>query len=255
LSTSFTDWLAARNSPAWGSWLVSTAPTTAEALGWVGFDFLIVDLEHAPIDTAQAIDHLRAIAGTPAQPIVRIAENDPVLIKRALDIGARTLMLPFVQNAEEARAAVRASYYPPQGQRGVAAMHRASRYTWDADYFATANTDLTLIAEIETPEAADQLEAIAAVEGISALFVGSVDLAAHMGHIGRVGGLEVQAKLKSIAQRCRAAAIPCGSAAPSVELAQRSQGYGFDFITVASDLGFMMNSARGALEQLKDRES
>ena len=255
MGISFTEWLATRNTPAWGSWLVSTAPTTAEALGWAGFDFLVVDLEHAPIEYAQAIEHLRAIATTPAQAIVRIADNDPLLIKRALDIGTRTLMLPFVQNTEQARAAVEASFYPPQGMRGVAAMHRASRYTWDTDYFGTANAGLTLIAEIETPEAADQLEAIAAVEGISALFVGSVDLAAHMGHIGRVGAPEVQAKLKSIAQRCRAASIPCGSAAPSVELAQRCLGYGFDFITVASDLGFMMSAARNALEQLTDRES
>lgn len=255
MSKSFIEWVGERNAAPLGSWLSAASPTVAEALGWAGFDFLVVDLEHAPLETAQAIELLRAIAVTPTQPVVRIADNDPVLIKRALDIGTRTLMLPFVQNAEQARAAVEASFYPPQGMRGVAALHRASRYATDTDYFVTANADLTLIAEIETPDAADQLEAIAAVEGISALFIGTVDLAAYMGHIGRVGAPEVQVKLKSIAQRCRAASIPCGCAAPSVELAQRCLGYGFDFITVASDLGLMMNAARNALVQLTDRES
>ena len=196
MNSSFREWLAARQAPIWGSWLMSATPTSAEALGWAGFDFLVVDLEHVPVESAQAIEHLRAIAATPARAIVRIAETNAQLIKRALDIGAETLMLPFVQSAAEAQAAARASLYPPQGARGVAAMHRASRYTSDAGYFATANARRTLIAQIETPQAATELEAIAAVEGIDALFVGPGDFAANMGHLGKVAAPEVQAELR-----------------------------------------------------------
>ncbi|WP_374402890.1 HpcH/HpaI aldolase/citrate lyase family protein [Niveibacterium sp.] len=249
--TSFTDWLAARKEPAWGSWLMSATPNTAEALGWAGFDFLVVDLEHVPVEPAQAIDHLRAIAATPAQAIVRLAESNPLLIKRALDIGAQNLMLPFVQSADEARIAANASLYPPQGERGVAAMHRASRYTTDADYFANANTQRTLIAQIETQAAIDQLEAIAAVEGINALFAGPGDLAASLGHIGKIAAGEVQEALQGIARRSRAIGIPCGTVAPTVELAQRAIAYGYDFVAVSSDMGFLMGAARSALAQLR----
>jgi 2-dehydro-3-deoxyglucarate aldolase/4-hydroxy-2-oxoheptanedioate aldolase len=253
MTHSFTDWLAARQAPIWGSWLMSATPTTAEAMGWAGFDFLVVDLEHAPLENAQAIAHLRAIAATPARAVVRIAETNAQLIKRALDIGAQTLMLPFVQSAAEARAAARASLYPPQGIRGVAAMHRASRYTTDTDYFATANARRTLIAQIETPQAAAELEAIAAVDGIDALFVGPADFAASMGHLGRIAAPEVQTELARLAQRCRAASIPCGTVAPNVEQARKCLAYGYDFVAIASDLGFMMGAARSALSELRNK--
>ena len=130
-------------------------------------------------------------------------------------------------------------------------MHRASRYTSDAGYFATANARRTLIAQIETPQAATELEAIAAVEGIDALFVGPGDFAANMGHLGKVAAPEVQAELARIAQRCRAVSIPCGTVAPNVELARNCLAYGFDFVAIASDMGFMMGAARHALGELR----
>src|SRR5437016_13447827 len=119
--------IAAGKTPV-GAWLVSSAPSTAEALGCVGFDFLVVDMEHTPIDTPQMIGILQAIAGTPAQAIVRPPWNDMVMVKRAMDAGAQSLLFPFVQNADEARRAVASTRYPPDGVRGVAAMHRAGRY-------------------------------------------------------------------------------------------------------------------------------
>ena len=115
----------ARRSPL-GTWLMSAAPATAEAIGHCGFDFLVVDMEHVPIEVADLPDILRAVGATPAEPVVRLAWNDQVLVKRVLDAGAQTIMLPFVQTAEEARAAVRVAKYPPAGVRGVAAVHRAS---------------------------------------------------------------------------------------------------------------------------------
>ena len=121
-----------------GTWLMSGAPSTAEALGCAGFDFLVVDMEHVPVDTPQMIELLRTVAGTPAAPVVRLPWNDMVMIKRALDGGAQSLMMPFVQSADEARRAVACTRYPPDGIRGVAGVHRASRYGTIPGYLAGA---------------------------------------------------------------------------------------------------------------------
>src|SRR6478609_1424868 len=137
-------------APPIGTWLMSAAPSTAEALGCAGFDFLVVDTEHTPIDTPQMIDILRAIAGTPAQAIVRPPWNDMVMVKRALDAGAQSLLLPFVQNADEARRAVAYTRYPPDGVRGVAGTHRGSRYGTVANYLKRASEEICVIVQIET---------------------------------------------------------------------------------------------------------
>src|SRR5262245_26685863 len=167
-----------------GTWLMSGAPSTAEALGCAGFDFLVVDMEHVPIEVGGMIEILRTVAGTPAQAIVRPPWNDMVMVKRAMDAGAQSLLFPFVQNAEEARRAVAYTRYPPAGVRGVAAMHRGSRYGTTANYLKRANDEACVIVQIETPAALDKLEEIAAVPGVDSIFVGPGDLSASMGHIG-----------------------------------------------------------------------
>ncbi|HEU0222475.1 MAG TPA: aldolase/citrate lyase family protein, partial [Paracoccaceae bacterium] len=139
LANPFLDWLWAGASRPLGTWLMAAAPATAEAMGHVGFDFLVIDMEHVPIGIPDLAHILRAVGCTPAEPVVRLAWNDPVLVKRAMDAGARSLMLPFVQTAAEAEAAARAMRYPPEGSRGVAAVHRASRYGREPDYLRHAN--------------------------------------------------------------------------------------------------------------------
>src|SRR5207302_3009297 len=156
----------ASGSISYGAWLVSGAPATAEALGSAGFDFLVVDTEHTPIDPPQVSDILRAIAGTPASAIVRPPWNDMVMVKRLLDIGAQSLLIPFVQNADEARRAVAHTRYPPDGVRGVAAVHRGSRYGNVANYVKTAANEICVIVQIETLAATEQIAAIAAVPGV-----------------------------------------------------------------------------------------
>src|SRR6266481_9096696 len=131
-----------------GAWLMSAAPSTAEALGCVGFDFLVVDMEHTPIDTPQMIGILQAIAGTPAQAIVRPPWNDMVMVKRAMDAGAQTLLFPFVQNADEAKRAVASTRYPPDGVRGVAGTHRGSRYGTIPNYLKRAHEEICVIVQI-----------------------------------------------------------------------------------------------------------
>jgi len=239
-----------------GTWLMSGSPATAEAMGCIGFDWLVVDMEHVPIDYKDAYQILQAIAGTPATPVVRLAWNDLVLIKRALDIGAQTLMFPFVQNAAEARRAVGATRYPQAGEsepgtRGFAAMHRASRYATAGDYGKRANAGIFRMIQLETPAAIELLEEIAAVDGVDALFMGPGDLSAAMGQIGNVAHPEVQAALKDAAARARKMGKPIGIVGPTPEMVQQFIEYGYNYVAVASDMGMMMRQANAFLAALK----
>lgn len=239
-----------------GTWLMSGAPSTAEAMGCLGFDWLVVDMEHVPIDYKDAYHILQAIAGTKSVPVVRLAWNDPVLVKRALDIGAQTLMFPFVQNADEARKAVAATRYPAAGEpfpgtRGYAAMHRASRYTTAADYGKRANDGIFRMIQLETPAAIEKLEEIASVDGVDAIFMGPGDLSSAMGVIGNVGHASVQGALQAAAERCRKISKPIGTVGPTPEMVQDFISWGYSFVAVASDMGMMMRQANQFFSALK----
>lgn len=248
--------LLARPQVPLGTWLMSGAPSTAEALGFLGFDWLVVDMEHVPIDFKDAYHILQAIAGTRAVPVVRLAWNDTVLVKRALDIGAQALMFPFVQNAEEARKAVAATRYPTPGEpfpgvRGYAAMHRGSRYTTVADYGKRANEGIYRMIQLETPAAIERLEEIAAVDGVDAIFMGPGDLSSAMGVIGNVAHASVQAALQDAARRTRKAGKRIGTVGPTPEMVRDFIGWGYDFVAVASDMGMMMRQANQFVAALK----
>ena len=235
-----------------GTWLMSASSHAAEALGCLGFDFLVVDTEHVPIDARDLVALLQAIAGTPAQAVVRLAWNDPVLVKRAMDAGAQTLMFPFVQTPEEARRAVAATRYPPQGTRGFAAMHRGSRYGTVADFAQRANDEACVLVQIETPDALQRLPDIASVDGIDAIFVGPGDLAAACGHIGDIAHPDVQRHLQSAAVMCRDAGKPCGIVGADPDMVKRFVDYGYSYVAVGSDMGMMMRQAREFLDRLRD---
>jgi 4-hydroxy-2-oxoheptanedioate aldolase len=226
-----------------GTWLMAAAPATAEALGHCGFDFLVADMEHAPMTVADLTAHLRAIATTPAQAVVRLLWNDPVLVKQAMDAGAVNLMFPFIETPEQAAAAVRATRYPPQGTRGVAAVHRGSRYGRLPDYFARANDTVAVIAQLETPDAVEKLEAIAATPGIDALFIGPGDLSAAMGLIGKIDHPDVQALLAHAAATARAVGKPIGIVGPHPAMVAGFIDMGYRFVAIASDLSLMMGRA------------
>lgn len=234
-----------------GCWLASGAPSTAEALGCAGFDFLVVDTEHTPIDPPQMIDILRTIAGTPAQAIVRPPWNDMVMVKRVLDAGALTLLLPFVQSAEEARRAVAYTRYPPAGVRGVAGTHRGSRYGTIPDYAKRAHEEICVIVQIETLAAFAELEAIAAVPGVDSLFIGPSDLSASMGLLGDMGNRAVQEKLAAGAQACKRLGKPCGIIGFNPEMAKKFLGYGFSWVAVSSDLALMVGRAQEYLGAMR----
>lgn len=227
-----------------GVWLMSGAPSTAEAMGSVGYDFVVVDMEHVPVDTPQAIELLRAVAGTPASPVTRVPWNDAVMVKRALDAGAQTLMFPFVQDEREAARAVAATRYPPDGIRGAAGTHRASRYGTIPDYFKIAARELCVIVQVETLQAVDRIAAIAAVPGVDTVFVGPGDLSASMGLIGEVAHADVQSKLAHAAAECRKAGKPCGILAANPDMAARFAGYGYSWIAIGSDMSMMVGRAQ-----------
>jgi len=251
----FKSWLGdkSRATPL-GTWLMAAAPATAEALGYGGFDFLVVDMEHVPVEFTDLAHILRAIGCTPADSVVRLAWNDQVLVKRALDAGARTVMLPFVQNAQEAQAAASYTRYPPHGIRGVAAVHRGSRFGTIPNYLQSANDDICTIVQLETPQAIERLPQIAAVEGIDALFVGPGDLSAAMGHIGNIAHPEVQALIEKAAKDAHAAGKPVGIVGPNPDMVKRFIGYGYDYAAIASDIALMSSRASEWLGQMKGTE-
>jgi 2,4-dihydroxyhept-2-ene-1,7-dioic acid aldolase len=238
-----------------GAWLMSGAPSTAEALGSVGFDFLVVDMEHTPIDTPQMIGILQAIAGTPAQAIVRPPWNDMVMVKRAMDAGAQTLLFPFVQNADEAKRAVASTRYPPDGVRGVAGTHRGSRYGTIPNYLKRANEEACVIVQIETLPAFDQLRSIAAVPGVDSIFIGPGDLSASMGFIGDIGNAAVQDKLKEGAQACKRLGKPSGIIGMSPDMAGKFIEYGFSWVAVGSDMGYMVSRGQEYLAKMRGSAS
>lgn len=243
--------LQAGGTQPFGTWLMAAAPATAEALGYTGFDFLVVDMEHVPIEVSDLAHILRAIGVTPAAPLVRLAWNDRVLIKRCLDAGAETIMLPFVENAEEARAAVAAAKYPPHGVRGVAAIHRASRYGRAPGYFAHADDETYVIVQLETPQAVERIPEIAAVPGVDALFLGPGDLSASMGHIGDIGHAEVQALIERAAKLAAEAGKPIGIVGPNPDMVKRFLSYGYAFAAVSSDVALMTGRAADWLGALR----
>jgi 2-keto-3-deoxy-L-rhamnonate aldolase RhmA len=244
--------LLERQASPLGTWLMAGTASNAEALGHAGFDWLLIDMEHGPIDFRDTWQMLQAVDCTPATPIVRVASSDdPALVKRALDLGARTLMFPYVQSAEQARRIVASAKYPPLGQRGFAGIHRASRYGAFSDYGKLANDLTTCIVQLETPEAIERLEEIAAVEGVDALFIGPGDLSAALGCIGNLQDERVQALMRSAAQRARAAGIPVGTLGPNPEMVKGFVEMGYDYVAVGSDLVFMLQQAKSVLARMK----
>jgi 2-keto-3-deoxy-L-rhamnonate aldolase RhmA len=235
--------------PLIGLWSTLNSTNAVEGLSAAGFDWMLLDGEHAPMSLADTVAHLRAIQGAPCAPIVRLVWNDPILIKQYLDIGAATIMLPYIQTAAEAEAAVRAMRYPPRGTRGVALLHRASRYGRITDYMQRADEGLFLIVQIETRRALDHLEQIAAVDGVDAIFLGPGDLAASLGVIGHPDHPDVTALIDDALRRGRKSGKAVGVFAPNAVQAERHIRSGFDFVSVASDLGILLRTAEQTAAQ------
>ncbi|NPD16348.1 HpcH/HpaI aldolase/citrate lyase family protein [Xinfangfangia sp. D13-10-4-6] len=234
-----------------GLWLSLASPVSSEALSLIGFDWLLFDTEHAAIDLGAVQPLLQAAAAGASSPVVRPAWNDKVLIKRALDMGAQTLLIPFVETPEEAAAAVAATRYPPGGIRGVAGGTRASRFGLTSDYFQVADQEICVLVQLETTAALTRLEEIAAVPGVDGIFIGPSDLSASMGFLGRPGAPEVQRVLQDTAARIRNTGKAAGILATNPEDARRYLDWGYSFVAGAVDLGLLLKAAGETLSRMR----
>jgi len=231
-----------------GCWSALASPISTEVLGLAGFDWLVLDGEHAPNDISTFIPQLMALKGSVSAPVVRVPTNDAVIMKRLLDIGFYNFLIPFVETEEEARQAVAATRYPPLGVRGVSVSHRANMFGTVPDYFAQSDKNITILVQIESQAGLDNIDAIAATEGVDGIFVGPSDLAAALGHLGNAGHPEVQQAIQHIFARAKAMGKPSGILAPVEADARRYLEWGATFVAVGSDLGLF----RAASQKLSD---
>ena len=242
---------AAGSKPPIGTWISSASPIVAEAMGHAGFDWGVVDMEHAPLDTMAVLQLLQALGNTKMVGVVRVPWNDAVMVKRVLDAGATTVLFPFVQTAAEAARAVAATRYPPAGQRGMSGMSRASRFGTVPSYLKSADAGMGVIVQLETPQALAQLEAIAAVDGVDAVFIGPADLSASMGHVGQFTDPAVMQTMADAARRCKAINKPIGTIGGTPEVVTQYRAMGYDYLAVSSDMGLLMSGALAAVKALR----
>jgi 4-hydroxy-2-oxoheptanedioate aldolase len=243
--------LAARRQQI-GLWNTIPGPVVAEALAGAGFDWIVIDTEHSLTDVPDTMAMMQAMAAYPAGVAVRPATNDPVLIKRFLDLGAQTLIIPSVETAAAAKAAVAAMRYAPRGIRGVSGMMRANRFGAVKDYMARAEEELCLIVQVETAATLDRIEAIAGVDGVDGMFIGPADLAATMGHPGDLAHPEVKAAILEAVRRIVGAGKPAGILTLDAGFARDCMAAGTTFTAVGVDLSMLVASARGLAAQFRD---
>lgn len=234
-----------------GLWCSLCSNIAAELVSYSGFDWLLLDTEHSPNEVPDILSQLQASARGTAHSIVRPAWNDPVLIKRYLDIGAQTLLLPYVQNADEARQAVEATRYPPHGIRGVTGSGRAAKFGRITDYLKKANDEVCVLVQVETREALAEIDRIAAVPGVDGVFIGPSDLSASFGQIGNPAHPAVQQAIEDAGKRIRAAGKGAGILTGNEDEARRYIGWGYNFVAVGTDLVLLARATDNLAQRFK----
>ena len=232
-----------------GCWLSLGSPITTEVVGLAGFDWLLLDAEHAPNDVLSLIPQLMALKDSSSAPVVRPPSNDTVLIKRLLDAGCHNFLIPMVETTEQARAAVAATRYPPQGVRGVSVSQRSNRYGSVPDYFNVVNDNIAVVVQIESRAGVAAATEIAAVDGVDALFIGPSDLAAGYGHLGHANHPEVQEAITRVHAAAKTAGKPTGILSPVEADARRYIAMGMTLVAVGSDLGLLRMSTQALCDK------
>lgn len=236
----------------YGGWSSMGSLVATEILGHVGFDWVLVDGEHGANDYSNFPTQLLALNTSRAAAFARPETNSPVVLKRLLDFGYYNFLIPMIETREQAEAAVQATRYPPEGVRGVSVSQRSNRFGLQADYFAEINSQVCVVAQIESLRAIEQIEAIASVPGIDCLFIGPQDLAASMGYLANPSAPAVQALMKSLTEKILALGKPVGILAVDENDARRYRDWGISFIGISSDQGLIK---RGATQMLKSMRS
>lgn len=235
-----------------GLWLTLSDPYCAEVCASTGFDWVLIDGEHSPNDLRSILGQLQAVAAYPTHAVVRPPIGETWVIKQLLDMGAQSLLVPMVETAEQARQLVAAVRYPPDGVRGVGSrMARASQFSAQADYLQKADDRICLLVQVESRKGMENLEAIAAVDGVDGVFIGPSDLSADYGHLGQSGHPEMQALIAEAARRIAAAGKPSGILTLNADEAQRFIGWGYGFVAVGADMALLTEGARALARRFK----
>jgi 4-hydroxy-2-oxoheptanedioate aldolase len=241
----------ARGETQIGLWSSLSSNYSVEVIAGAGFDWLLLDMEHSPNDLESLLAQLQAAASYATHPVVRVPWNDMVSIKRVLDVGAQSLLVPYVSSAAEARAAVSFTRYPPQGVRGVAGTTRATRFGRIKDYARRAHQEICVLVQVETQPALDNIEAICATEGVDGVFIGPADLHASLGHPGEIANPKVKPVIDEAVRRIRKAGKAPGILTPSEDDARHWLECGALFVAVGADVGILARGAEALAQKFK----
>lgn len=242
--------IAAKEQQA-GIWLSLASGYCTDIVADVGFDWALIDMEHSPNDVRSVLHQLQALEVGNTTAIVRPAWNDPVLVKRLLDIGAPGLLFPMIQSPEEARAAVAATRYPPDGIRGVSMGMRGSRFARSKDYFERIAEELCVLVQVETKTALEQVEEIAAVDGVDGVFFGPADIAASLGQIGNILDENLWQIIEDAAEKVHALGKPTGTLIGNPERVRKCFNAGFSFVAAGTDVSLLARGAEALLASTK----
>ncbi|PZX11205.1 4-hydroxy-2-oxoheptanedioate aldolase [Palleronia aestuarii] len=234
-----------------GFWLSLCSPAVSEIAAQSGADWVLLDMEHAPNDLSMMADQLRAARSGGAEPVVRPPFSEQVMTKRLLDIGARSLMFPMIQNSDMAAEAVSWTRYPPHGVRGHSGTMRANDYGRRKGYLQTYARDLCVIVQVETQEAIDNIPEIAATEGVDGIFIGPGDLASSMGRVGEVAASEVQAEIRRATEAAHAAGKAVGILGYGEDAARRYQEAGIEFVAIGGDAWLLVRAMDDLLQKVR----
>jgi len=226
-----------------GLWSSLSSNYTVEVIAGAGYDWILLDMEHSPNDLESLLAQLQAAAPYPTHPVVRVPWNDMVTIKRVLDVGAQSLLIPYISTVAEAKSAVAATRYPPAGVRGVAGTTRATRFGRVQGYAKKAHEEICVLVQVETREGLDNIESICAVDGVDGVFIGPADLHASLGHTGETANPEVVPLMEEAMRRIRRTGRAPGYLTPVEADAKRMLAAGGQFVAVGADVGLL---ARGA---------
>ena len=237
-----------------GCWLGLADPFSAELMGTAGFDWLVIDSEHAPNDLRSILTQLQVLEASPSHAVVRVTVGETYMIKQALDAGAQTILVPMVDSADQARQLVRDVTYPPHGDRGVGyALTRAARFSQTADYGTTADAQTCLLVQVENRKGIAALDDILAVEGIDGVFIGPADLAADMGHMGNPLHADVQSVIMDALLRIRAAGKAPGILSTNDKMTHEALDAGAQFVAVGADVLLLSHSAQALAKKWKSQ--
>jgi len=237
--------------PQIGLWSSLSSNYTVEVIAGAGFDWILLDSEHSPADLENLLTQLQAAAPYPTHAVVRVPWNDMVTIKRTLDVGAQSLLIPYVSSAEEARSAVSYTRYPPAGVRGVAGTTRATRFGRVKDYAKRAHEEICVLVQVETQGALDNIESICAVDGVDGVFIGPADLHASLGYAGEIANAKVMPLIDAAIRRIRKCGKAPGILTPNEADARRWLECGALFVAVGSDVGLLARGAEALAAKFK----